>query len=64
MTWLCDQCVLGMARLHGLGDAKINDLGGWLTIQFRHKNVGRLQITMDDSCLVGVLNTSANLEKE
>jgi len=43
-----------------LGNAKIDNAGSGLPSIFRHQDVGRLQVAMDDGLLMGVLHAFAN----
>ena len=50
--------------LDGLGHAEINHLGHRLAVLQRHQDVRRLEVAVDDSLLVGVLNGLADLNEE
>jgi len=47
-----------------LGNPKVNDLGNHFSVLFRDENVRRLEVAMDDSFLVRVLDGLTNLNKE
>jgi hypothetical protein len=65
-----DLMVLGEQRLVGellrrrLGDAKVDDLGGRLTILRAHQHVGRFDVAMDDALAVRVLHGVADLREQ
>ena len=57
--------VLSVSRcLRGLGDAEINHLGHRHAIVQRDENIRRLDVAMDDSLLMRVLNGLANLDEQ
>lgn len=50
--------------VEGLGQSKIDDFGAVLTVDFCDQDVGRFQVAMQDSLLVGMLNAPAGLHEE
>ena len=48
----------------GLGYAEIDNLGQGFVVLRRYQNVGRLQIAVNDSFLVGVMQRAAYLDEE
>src|SRR5207244_574638 len=48
----------------GFGDAKIDDLGHRCAVLFGDENVGRLDVPMDDTLLMGVLNSLTDLDEK
>jgi len=51
---------IGQARLHRLGDAEINHFWDWRAIDFSDQNIRGLQIPMDYSLLMRMLDGLAN----
>ena len=59
------QRLLSDVKLPGhFDEVKINDTGIPFTIHHGHKDVGRFQITMNDSFLMGVPDGTADLQKQ
>ena len=58
------QRVLGQRVRHGFGDTEVDDLRHRTIILQRHQDIRWLQIAMDDSLLVGVLNALADLDEQ
>ncbi len=47
-----------------LGHAKVDDLADRPLVVFGHQHIGRLEVAMDDSLLMGVLNRLADRHKQ
>ena len=47
-----------------LGHSEVDDLGHRLAVDQRDQDVGRLQVTMDDALLMGVLHRLADRHEE
>ena len=49
---------------NGFGDTEIDDFGRRFSVQASHEDIGGLQVTVDDSFLVRVLNRVAKLNEQ
>ncbi len=61
---LGEQRLLGQPLADRLGDAEVDDLGNGAVVVQRDQHVGRLDVAMDDSLLVGVLNRLADGDEQ
>ena len=59
-----EERLLGEPLVGGLGDAEVDDLGHGLAVVQRDQDVGRLDVAVDDSLLVGVLDGVADLDEQ
>ena len=60
-----EECLVRQGRSgRGLRDAEVNDLGDGLSVLFGDENVRGLEVTMNDSFLMRVLNGLTNLHEE
>ena len=58
------QRVLGERLTYGLGDAEVDDFWHGAVILHRHEDVGRFQISVDDSFLMRMLHAFTDLQEE
>ncbi len=61
---LGEECALGRPASGRLRQTEIDDLGYRRSVVNRHEDVGRFQVPVDDSLLVGVLNPTADLGEQ
>ena len=59
-----EQRLVGEPLAGGLGNAEVNHLGHRRAVVDRDENVRRLEVAMNDSLLVRVLNGLADLHKQ
>ena len=59
---LGEQCVLYGPLVDGLGDTEIDYLGDWRAVLFRHQHIRRLQVAVDHTLLVRMLDRTADHE--
>ena len=55
---------VGQRLADGLGHAEVDDFGHGPIVVIGHQHVGRLQIAVDDSLLMGMLDCGADGEKQ
>ena len=56
--------MFGKLLVHRFGNSEIDDLGRGLAVFDRHQHVGRLQVAVNDSFLMGMLHRLADGDKQ
>jgi len=64
MASLCYKSLISELKAQGFRYPEVDDLGAGLPVRFGDKDVGRLEIAMDDSLLVRMLNSAADVYEE